>query len=83
MFKCEQCGCCCRNLHKSKVYEFLDRGDGACKYLIGNRCSIYQNRPLLCQVDKSYDKFFSMLMSREEFYRENKKICEKLRKEEE
>lgn len=79
MFECEHCGCCCRNLDKSDIYKTLNRGDGVCKYLQGNDCSIYENRPLLCRVDESYDYLFCKLISREEYYRVNKKACIKLR----
>ena len=79
MFECDKCGNCCRNLKMSKLYNDLDRGDGICKYLVGNLCSIYENRPLKCNIEKSYDEFFSKTMSREEFYEENYKICEKLK----
>lgn len=78
MYKCEHCGCCCRNLDKSDIYASLDRGDGVCKYLVGNDCSIYENRPLLCRIDESYDSMFSSLMTREEFYKINKLACKKL-----
>lgn len=81
MFKCEHCGCCCRNLDKSDIYAQLNRGDGVCKYLKGNDCSIYENRPLLCRVDESYDSIFYKMMSREEFYEMNKKVCKMLQSE--
>lgn len=83
MFKCERCGCCCRNLDKSSIYASLDRGDGTCKYLKGNDCSIYQERPLLCRVDECYDKFFSHLMDKEDYYRMNKTACDNLKKSKE
>lgn len=83
MFNCEHCGCCCRNLDKSDIYASLDRGDGVCKYLYGNDCSIYENRPLLCRIDESYDRLFSSLMSREEFYSINKQACKKIQEMEE
>ena len=83
MYKCEHCGCCCRNIDKSDIYASLDRGDGVCKYLVGNDCSIYKNRPLLCRIDESYDSMFSSIMTREEFYIVNKKVCKKLQDMEE
>lgn len=83
MFKCDHCGCCCRNLDKSSLYASLDRGDGICKYLIGNDCSIYENRPLLCRVDESYEQLFSNVMSREHYYQINRDACNNLRKLEE
>lgn len=83
MFKCEHCGCCCRNLDKSLIYASLDRGDGSCKHLVGNYCSIYEDRPMLCRVDECYDKYFSQLMNRQDYYRINKQACDNLRKSEE
>ena len=83
MFECDCCGCCCRNLDKSSLYAELDRGDGMCKYLRGNLCSIYANRPLLCRVDECYDLYFSKFMELEEYYRLNKEECKKMKKTEE
>lgn len=79
MFSCDRCGCCCRNLDKSDVYVELDRGDGTCKYLIGNDCSIYENRPILCRVDECYELYFKNQLEKEEYYRLNKDMCKKLR----
>ncbi len=80
MFKCDRCGCCCRNLGMSPLYSELDRGDGVCRYLSGNLCSIYEDRPLLCRVDDCYDLFFKEIMDREEYYRQNEEICKALKK---
>lgn len=79
MFKCDCCGCCCRNLNKSELYSDLDRGDGICKYLSGNLCSIYENRPLLCRVDECYDLYFCNIMNRDEYYKLNTIECQKLK----
>lgn len=79
MFACDRCGSCCRNLDKSDLYKELDRGDGTCKYLQNNLCSIYENRPLLCRVDESYEQFFKQTMTKEEYYRLNKQGCERLK----
>lgn len=83
MFKCDHCGCCCRNLDKSNLYKDLDRGDGVCQYLTENLCSIYDNRPLLCRVDDCYDVFFHKYMKRDEYYQMNMIECQKLKNTEE
>ena len=80
MFPCSQCGECCRNLHRSNLYKDLDRGDGICKYLKGNLCSIYENRPVLCRVDAAYKIFFQEKYTLDEFYKLNKQGCEMLKK---
>lgn len=81
MFKCSQCGVCCRHLDRSELYRELDRGDGVCRYLKGNLCSIYENRPLLCRIDESYDKYFSEIYTRDEYYRLNEQACKILQSE--
>ncbi len=78
MFKCNKCGMCCKNLKKSSLYEKLDRGDGVCKFLCGNLCSIYDNRPLLCRVDDSYDVYFKDIYTLEEYYKLNYEGCKKV-----
>lgn len=75
MFKCDKCGLCCKSLAGNPIYKDLDRGDGSCKYLKGNLCSIYESRPLLCRVDDAYNALFKEYITKEEYYSENYKIC--------
>lgn len=81
MFQCDKCGMCCRNLDKNELYKELDQGDGVCRYLTGNLCSIYEQRPLLCRVDESYEKLFRGKMSLEEYYELNYSACRALKKQ--
>ena len=52
-FPCKSCGACCRRVPEVSG---LDRGDGACRYYDDNsrQCTVYDTRPVLCQVDKSF-----------------------------
>ena len=81
MFTCDRCGECCRHLNLSPLYAELDRGDGVCRYLQGNLCSIYDERPVLCRVDECYTRYFQPYLSLEEYYRRNKEICRRFQKE--
>ncbi|MCR5557073.1 MAG: YkgJ family cysteine cluster protein [Butyrivibrio sp.] len=74
-YACEKCGSCCRHLDRSELYKELDRGDGICKYLSNNLCTIYDKRPLLCRIDESYDAFFSEIYTKDEYYGLNKEAC--------
>lgn len=80
MFECDKCGMCCRNLDKSDIYKELHNGDGICKYLDGNLCSIYDDRPLLCRIDESYEVYFKDKMSLNEYYEANYKVCSELKR---
>jgi len=84
MFQCERCGLCCVNLHKSALYTELDRGDGVCRYFDVNSklCTIYESRPLKCNVDKTYEIYLKNKMSLERYYELNYEACKKLRMEE-
>lgn len=53
-------------------------GNGVCKHLKGNICDIYDRRPDVCRVDVMYEKYFSAVYSRKEFYRLNELVCEEL-----
>ena len=58
----------------------MHNGDGICRYLIGNLCSIYEDRPLICRVDDSYNAFFYKDMNYDEYLQLNYKSCEILKK---
>lgn len=81
MFTCDQCGECCRHLDQSSIYAELDRGDGVCKYMTGDKCSIYESRPLLCRVDECYEVYFKDQYTRDEYEKINYKVCNLLKKE--
>lgn len=57
-----------------------NRGDGTCKYLTEeNTCSIYADRPQICNTDLMYERVYSRFMTRDEFDRINTESCEKLK----
>lgn len=80
MFKCDKCGACCRHLNQSPIYSSLHNGDGVCRYLQGNLCGIYEDRPLLCRVDESYKAFFENTLSYEQYIQLNYLYCKELKK---
>jgi Fe-S-cluster containining protein len=52
--------------------------DGSCSKLSGDICSVYENRPFVCRVDSMYEKYWSKIMSRDDWYAESRKSCTKL-----
>lgn len=62
----------------SPLYDELHDGNGICKYLVGNACSIYNDRPLLCKVDECYEEIFKNIISYNEFLDLNYNNCKKL-----
>ena len=77
MFQCDKCGECCRNLDK---YRELHDGDGICRYLRENLCSIYEKRPLICRIDEGFEAFFKDKISYEEYLQYTYECCEILKK---
>ena len=76
MFKCDCCGECCKHI---KVKELIIPGTTICKYLTkDNKCSVYKNRPLMCNVDKGYELFRDK-WSLEEWYEINYTACKELK----
>ena len=80
-FVCSKCGACCRNIGYVEEAEFLNRGDGICKYLDEktNLCTIYDFRPEICRVDKMF-KRYKKQMTWDEYIALNYSSCEYLRK---
>jgi Fe-S-cluster containining protein len=76
-FPCTGCGLCCQNISEIEELKEFDLGNGVCRYYnqLTKECSIYQDRPLVCRVDKMYSKNYSKEYSKEEFYQLNAKIC--------
>ena len=79
---CSNCKAyCCRVI--GKILPELDRGDCACVYLTDdNKCEIYDNRPLVCNTVKLYNKYFKDKYTIEEWNEMNHKACEVLRERE-
>ena len=79
-FFCDKCGICCKILQHIPELREYDRGDGICKYLENNLCIIYENRPDICNVEKTYRRFSDQL-TKEEYYQLVAKYCKKLKQE--
>ena len=82
LFKCDQCGLCCRSVGTSYVYKDLDRGDGVCRYFQDgtNLCSIYHKRPLRCNIEEYYNTYFQDKMTKVEYFELNYRECDKLKR---
>lgn len=79
-FFCSKCGACCQQLELfGKAYEWLDKGDGVCRYfdVESKLCTIYETRPLICRVEEGYHAFFAD-RSYEEYIKATHLACEKL-----
>ena len=84
-FQCDRCGLCCQHVSFSEIYKHLDRGDGICRYYeeITHRCSIYENRPVICNIEMFYEKFMQQKMSKEKFFELNYDVCQQFKDENE
>jgi len=77
-FLCSSCGACCRAAGKMNgaKYGLPIKKNGSCANLIGNICSIYEERPDICKVDVMTGK--RLFQSRKNYYIETTKQCHKL-----
>lgn len=83
MYKCDCCGLCCMHVDNIGIDVGLNRGDGICFFFneSAGLCDIYENRPIICNVDKFYDMFLQEVLPKDEYYRINEKSCEVLKSE--
>lgn len=54
---------------------------GKCDRLIDNKCSIYLDRPLICNVRRVWERFHSESVSFEEYCKLSEKACDTIKKE--
>lgn len=82
-FPCNQCGLCCQRVRESDETRYLDRGDGTCKHYDAAQhgCSIYDQRPDICRVDRQYTQRFAQHYSWTEFVALNSAVCDALQRE--
>lgn len=88
-FPCTGCGSCCKridrlidniNLFPKEQQELLHfpykHEDGVCENLMeDNKCAIYENRPLICNIDKFIEVFE---LDKIQFYTDNINVCNKI-----
>ena len=75
VFPCAKCGICCKTLQHIPALSSYDTGNGVCRYLVNNLCSIYENRLLICNVEKMYVTYFKEIMTESEFIDINTEAC--------
>lgn len=79
---CDKCGICCRLfgvLELPEQYRALDDGTGKCRYLAGNLCSIYPDRPPLCNSEWVYEHLYKECCTKNSYEEMCQKICEELK----
>ena len=77
-FPCVKCGLCCRLIKDIPALADYDKGNGVCRYLVGNLCAIYETRPAICNVKEMYNLWFKDALSWNDFIQENINACRTL-----
>ena len=73
-FPCSKCGACCRRAHMIDDFPEPLKPDGSCVHLKdNNECAIYKDRPDVCRIGKSRDKF--PYLTDEEYKELNIRAC--------
>ena len=80
VFPCTKCGACCKRAHLIENFQYVDYKNTGCKKLNDNKCSIYLNRPFICNMEKVRNLLFSNIKLKE-YYKISAIICNKLMQE--
>lgn len=78
-FPCTKCGACCKLIpnHVLEFYKLPKAETGGCGHLKDdNSCSIYDTRPDICSVQKTWKKVHSKKLSWDEYISYSVKACE-------
>lgn len=77
-FPCTKCGACCKLVPDAvlDIFSLPKSPTGGCGYLKqDNSCSIYDNRPDICNVTKMWKKYHSSKMSWDEYIKVSLEAC--------
>lgn len=83
-FACTGCGSCCKRIGQFKdkfkalnfPYDVNDKGWCTMLDEKTNQCKVYDNRPDICSVKKTYHTFFEQSgLTEKEYYQLNVKMC--------
>ena len=79
-FECNKCGACCKSILLSEETIYLDRGDGVCRYFDENQnsCTVYENRPDICNVHTMYEQRYQNQISWSQFTKLNERPRKRL-----
>lgn len=87
-YPCIECGLCCRRVDRAvEAAKELGLGDfpykwdetGRCEMLSDtNRCTVYETRPLICNIDAMIERFD---LDKKEFYKLNGSACNEFLKQ--
>ncbi len=86
-FLCSGCGSCCRSIgsltQEDKIkleFPYNSKEDGSCEKLgEDGKCTIYDTRPDICSVEKTYNKFhLPKGRKKVDIYISENKICNEL-----
>ena len=76
-FVCRKCGECCRHI-EAFIDVMPDQHNGICDFLQENLCTVYENRPDLCDYKRAY-AYFKNDLSENEYAKKIWYFCEILR----
>lgn len=87
-YPCTMCGCCCRKIEvvikltegiedEKLRFPFQPDKEGVCEKFNkqDNTCSIYETRPLICDIDRMAEYFD---VDKKSFYTSNIKACNEM-----
>ena len=92
-FNCTACGHCCAQINRLLDFDWANhwpwmqklvddfpyavREDGSCEMLNGTLCSVYEDRPLLCSIERTADEV-DIGMSKQQWFMVNEQSCKQL-----
>ena len=82
-YPCTSCGACCRRIDKIAEgfkqigldFPYIWSENGECEMLVDNQCSVYETRPLICNIEKVAEY---MKIPKDVFFSMNIKLCNKM-----
>lgn len=82
-FKCNRCGICCERLNISPLFADMHDGSGICRYFDRKTrlCTIYRRRPIKCNIELGYERFFRRKMDYDTYLKMNYDACVRIQEQ--
>lgn len=93
-FPCSGCGGCCRLIGKMRAnveacppelreeiknFPYATDEEGVCSQLDEkNRCKVYRDRPVLCNINRLFLKYYQGKLTLRKFYEQNAAACNEI-----
>lgn len=67
-------------LHEIISFPYDTDENGTCSQLLDNKCQVYESRPVICDIEEMWKRYYSKKIGRKLHFEITEKMCEQYQK---